>query len=134
MLNITDHSQNVLTDANPLLGKCRAAVARRLARKEVMPPLNIDPLSPLPLADAAPGGAAVKMVYFILASRKYAHDTINRNVHALQKPGALNAIGSNDSNLFLIHADAKLGQEKIRALRAAVLSQPDDYRESTPFG
>ena len=85
-----------------------AGVASRLERKSTLPELWIDPLSPLPLADAARGGPAVRFVYFIMASRSYAHETINRNVMALQRPGALSDAGTNESNLFVLHADAKL--------------------------
>ena len=126
-INISDWLGKPLPETDPLLQKCRRAISKRLLRTAELPPLIIDPLSPLPLADAAPGGSAVKMVYFIMASRKYAHDTINRNVHALQKPGALNAIGSNDSNLFLLHVDAKMSAEDDQHLRERVKSRPDLY-------
>ena len=124
---VHDYDGNILTDSSPFLKQCRVAMAKRLTRPETMPPLNIDPLRPLPLADAAPGGPAVKMVYFILASRKYAHETINRNVNALQRPGALMAAGSNDSNLFLLHVDAKMSAEDNEHLRSRVTRRPDVY-------
>ena len=88
-LSVFDHSVVPLPASDPLLGKCRAAVGRRLQRVNRLPPNNIDPLRPLPLADSAEGGPAVHFVYFIMASRHYAHETINRNVRALQRPGAL---------------------------------------------
>jgi hypothetical protein len=126
-LNITDHSSNRLTDADPLLQKCRTAVARRLSRTEEKVPLFIDPLTPLPLADAAVGGPAVRFVYFIMASRSYAHETINRNVRVLQRPGALEAYGSNESNLFLLHVDAKMSPSDQLLLRSRVIARPDVY-------
>ena len=56
----------------------------------------------------------------IMASRVYAHATINRNVQALQRPGALEDVGGNESNLFLIHVDAKMKPEAAAQLRSAV--------------
>ena len=128
-MNITifDHSQQPLLPTDPLLTSCRTAVARRLERVATLPPNYIDPLSPLPLADAAKGGPAVRFVCFILASRSYAHETINRNVRVLQRPGALDAVGSNESNLFLIHMDAKMTAEDRGELRTRVTPRPDVY-------
>lgn len=131
-ISILDYDRAALPASSPLLENCRVAMSRRLTRAETFPPLNIDPLSPLPLADAAPGGPAVKMVYFILASRKYAHETINRNVNALQRPGALAAVGSNESNLFLLHIDAKMSAEDTEHLRARVEQRPDVYHIRKP--
>ena len=116
--------------AEPVLAaKCQAALSGRLYREGGMaapPKLFIDPLTPLPLADAADG--VVKIVYFILASRPYGEETINRNVVALQKPGALEAVGANDSNLFLVHVDAKLGDDRKHELRDLKLTKrPDVY-------
>ena len=116
--------------AEPLLAaKCQAAISGRLYRTGGMaapPKLYIDPLTPLPLVDAADG--VVKIIYFILASRPFGEETINRNVVALQKPGALEAVGANDSNLFLVHVDAKLGDERKHELRDVKLTKrPDVY-------
>lgn len=116
--------------AEPVLAaKCQAALSGRLFREGGMaapPKLFIDPLSPLPLADAADG--VVQIIYFILASRPYGEETINRNVIALQKPGAIEAVGANDSNLFLVHVDAKLGDERKHELRDVKLTKrPDVY-------
>ena len=61
----------------------------------------------------------MRFVYFIMASRSYAHETINRNVMALQRPGALSDAGTNESNLFVLHADAKLSGDGLATLRAA---------------
>ena len=128
MINVSDYSRVALNESDPLLGSCRAAVARRLQRVPSLPPYAIDPLTPLPLADAAEGGPAVRFVYFMLASRPYAHETINRNVRALQRPGALErSIGSNESNLFLLHIDAKMSAADEKALRSRLVSRPDLY-------
>jgi hypothetical protein len=124
---INDHHNEPLPANSTLLPGCRAAVNRRLRRKQTLPEWEIDPLTPLPLADAVRPVPTVRLVYFIMASRSYAHETINRNVRVLQRPGVLQERGANDSNLFLVHADAKLGEEKLRVLRAAVLQQPDVY-------
>uniref|UniRef100_A0A7S0JBD9 protein xylosyltransferase n=1 Tax=Calcidiscus leptoporus TaxID=127549 RepID=A0A7S0JBD9_9EUKA len=60
-----------------------------------------------------------------MASRVYAHETINRNMHALQHPGA--SRGSNETNLFLIHVDAKMPADALNALKSAVGARPDVY-------
>ena len=117
-------------DPNASLSRlCNSAAQRRLRRQSQLPEFFIDPLSPLPLADAVRSGPAVRYVYLLLASRPYAHETINRNVHALQVPGALEAAsrGSRESNLFLVHIDAKMEAGAAEALRAAVSSRPDVY-------
>ena len=62
----------------------------------------------------------MRFVYFIMASRSYAHETINRNVMALQRPGALSDAGTNESHLFVLHADAKLSGDGLATLRAGV--------------
>ena len=127
-INITDHSGVLLQpELSPLVGKCRSAIARRAARSSKMPPLRVDPLSPLPLADAAKPSPAVRFVYFIMASRSYAHETINRNVRALQRPGALSDAGTNESNLFLLHVDAKMTAADRATLHANVRQGPDVY-------
>ena len=94
--------------AEDIAGSCASALTQRVQRTTVLPELRVDPLSPLPLADAA--GGVVRFVYFILASRPFGYETINRNVMVLQRPGALEDKGSNDTNLFLVHVDAKLGE------------------------
>ena len=127
MINISDHSAVPLPPSDPILGNCRASVSRRLSRTSALPPLNIDPLSPLPLADAAKPTPAVRFVYFILASRPYAHETINRNIRTLQRPGALEAVGSNESNLFLLHSDAKMSDANTELLKSRVTKRPDMY-------
>jgi len=128
-LALHDFTGQVLA-ANSSLGRlCSSAVQRRMLRQEQLPEMFIDPLSPLPLADAAAPSPSVRYVYLILASRPYAHETINRNVHALQRPGVLEpgARGTNESNLFLLHLDAKMKNESAAALRSAVSSRPDVY-------
>ena len=62
-----------------------------------------------------------------LASRSYAHETINRNVRALQRPGAWDDIGTNESNLFLLHVDAKMSKSDDALLRSRVTAGPDLY-------
>jgi hypothetical protein len=128
-LTLHDFNGDVLPANSSLARLCSSAVQRRMLRQEELPELFIDPLSPLPLADAALPSPSVRYVYLILASRPYAHETINRNVHALQRPGALDpaARGTNESNLFLLHLDAKMGSESAAALRSAVSSRPDVY-------
>ena len=126
-LGLVDHNNAALDANSSLTQACAAGVASRLERKSTLPELWIDPLSPLPLADAARGGPAVRFVYFIMASRSYAHETINRNVMALQRPGALSDAGTNESNLFVLHADAKLSGDGLATLRAGVRPRPDVY-------
>ena len=126
-LGLVDHNNTALDANSSLTQACAAGVASRLERKSTLPELWIDPLSPLPLADAARGGPAVRFVYFIMASRSYAHETINRNVMALQRPGALSDAGTNESNLFVLHADAKLSGDGLATLRAGVRPRPDVY-------
>ena len=126
--NLTDWAGKPLNPLDPLLTRCRAALDRKEQRAEgSLPPLYIDPLSPLPLADAAEPAPAVHFVFFLMASRSYAHETINRNVHALQHPGALTTPGTNESNLFLIHVDAKMSSADRANLRANVRTGPDVY-------
>ena len=113
---------------NSTLGRlCGAAVERRLTRTSILPELYLDPLSPLPLADKALPRPAVSFIYFTLASRPYAHQTIRRNVRALQRPGALDERGSNQTNLFLVHLDAKMKEGAAEAVRSAVRDRPDVY-------
>ena len=126
-LGLVDHNNAALDANSSITQACAAGVASRLERKSTLPELWIDPLSPLPLADAARGGPAVRFVYFIMASRSYAHETINRNVMALQRPGALSDAGTNESNLFVLHADAKLSGDGLATLRAGVRPRPDVY-------
>ena len=116
-----------------LAGQCRSALARRLERQpyNALPELIIDPLQPLPLADAA--GGVVHFVYFIMASRPYGWETINRNVIALQRPGALEDAGANDTNVFLVHVDAKLGEARKHELRDVLIRpRPDVYMIRQP--
>ena len=116
-----------------LAGKCRSALAQRLERQpyKALPALYIDPLQPLPLADAA--GGVVHFVYFIMASRPYGWETINRNVIALQRPGALEDTGANDTNVFLVHVDAKLGEARKHELRDVLITpRPDVYMLRRP--
>ena len=116
-----------------LAGKCRSALAQRLERQpyKALPELYIDPLQPLPLADAA--GGVVHFVYFIMASRPYGWETINRNVIALQRPGALEDTGANDTNVFLVHVDAKLGEARKHELRDVLITpRPDVYMLRRP--
>ena len=116
-----------------LASKCRSALAERLERRpyEALPELIIDPLQPLPLADAA--GGIVHFVYFIMASRPYGWETINRNVIALQRPGALADAGANDTNVFLVHVDAKLGEARKHELRDVLIRpRPDVYMLRRP--
>ena len=126
-LGLVDHNNAALDANSSITQACAAGVASRLERKSTLPELWIDPLSPLPLADAARGGPSVRFVYFIMASRSYAHETINRNVMALQRPGALSDAGTNESNLFVLHADAKLSGDGLATLRAGVRPRPDVY-------
>ena len=98
---------------------------------QALPALYIDPLQPLPLADAA--GGVVHFVYFIMASRPYGWETINRNVIALQRPGALEDTGANDTNVFLVHVDAKLGEARKHELRDVLITpRPDVYMLRRP--
>jgi hypothetical protein len=114
-----------------LAGKCRTALEERVQRQSALPELYIDPLRPLPLADAA--GGVVRFVYFIMASRPYGWETINRNVMALQRPGALEDVGSNDTNVFLVHVDAKLGESRKHELRDVLIKpRPDVYMLRRP--
>ena len=116
-----------------LAGQCRSALAQRLERQpyNALPELIIDPLQPLPLADAA--GGVVHFVYFIMASRPYGWETINRNVIALQRPGALDDAGANDTNVFLVHVDAKLGEARKHELRDVLIRpRPDVYMIRQP--
>lgn len=131
--SLSDHGGGPLSADSPLLGACRAALSRHVGQpatrtwwsdKDGGP--RVDPLAPLPLADAARPAAAVRFVFFVMASRPFAHETINRNVRALQRPGAL-AAGGNDSNLFLLHADAKMAVADLALLRARVFARPDVY-------
>ena len=132
-LNITDFDGRLLLpESDPLVEKCRSALRAREERSSLLPPLRIDPLLPLPLADAALPTPAVRFVFFIMASRSYAHETINRNVHALQRKGALNEPGTNESNLFLIHVDAKMKPEDRATLLANVRERPDIYYMRNP--
>lgn len=132
-LNITDFDGRLmLPETDPLVEKCRSALRAREERSSLLPPLRIDPLLPLPLADAALPTPAVRFVFFIMASRSYAHETINRNVHALQRKGALNEPGTNESNLFLIHVDAKMKPEDRATLLANVRERPDIYYMRNP--
>ena len=127
-VNITDYRGQPLPPNDALLQNCASGLIRRLRREAKLPPLIIDPLAPLPLADAVAGGPAVHIIYFIMASRHYAHETINRNVRALQRPGAISvAPGSNQSNLFLVHMDAKMSGSDAQQLRTQVASRPDVY-------
>lgn len=126
-LEIRDHHDAPLPENSTLLHNCRAGAARRLRRESVLPELIIDPLTPLPLADAVLPVPTVRLVYLLMASRTYAHETINRNVRALQRPGALSDLGSNESNLFIVHADDKLGVEGTRTLHAGMEPRPDVY-------
>ena len=132
--NITIHDWNGvdLPAGSELLAKCRSALEKRLGRRSQMPVLNMDPLSPLPIADAAPGGPSVGIIYFILASRSYAAETINRNVRALQRPGELGMAGSNSSNLFLLHVDDKMSDQEKARLRSSVKMRPDLYYMRRP--
>ena len=128
--NITDFKGDPLPTWSPLLKKCRVALARHQDRSLAKDPrvtLRIDPLAPLPIADAAQPFPAVRFVYFIMASRSYAHETINRNIHALQKPGALSDHGTNESNLFILHVDAKMSPSDHKTLHANVHKTPDVY-------
>ena len=132
-LNITDFDGRLmLPETDPLVEKCRSALRAREERSSLLPPLRIDPLLPLPLADAALPTPAVRFVFFIMASRSYAHETINRNVHALQRKGALNEPGTNESNLFLIHVDAKMKSADRATLLANVRERPDIYHMRNP--
>ena len=127
-LSVFDYERTPLRAGSEQLRLCQNALARRQRRGFISdPPLHIDPLSPLPLADAAPGGPAVRLVYFIMASRSYAHETINRNMKALQRPGVLSGPPSNESNLFLLHIDAKMSSAADTLLRSRLLKQPDVY-------
>ena len=112
----------------PQARQCNAAATRRFERGAgSRPELFVDPLSPLPLADAALPRPAVRLVYYIMASRSYAYETINRNVRALQRPGALEDTGTNESNLFLLHIDAKMSRTAAARLRSGLHSRPDVY-------
>eukprot|EP00965_Chrysotila_dentata_P193847 6176002-Pleurochrysis_carterae.AAC.1 len=126
-IKIYDHDSLPVPDNSSLQPACMNAVRRRLQRKSLLPELFMDPLKPLPLADAAVPKPAVHIVYLIMASRPYAHETISRNVRALQRPGAANDLGCNDSNLFLIHVDAKMAADKARSVLDAVGARPDVY-------
>jgi len=124
-----DFTGEVVAANSSLAQQCSSVVERRVGRQAALPELFLDPLTPLPLADAAQPSPAVRYVYLILASRPYAHETINRNVRALQRPGVLEpaALGTNESNLFLLHLDAKMSDDSAEALRSAVSSRPDVY-------
>lgn len=129
---ITDYDGAVLTSDSPLLARCQAALRRRRERTATLPPLRIDPLAPLPLADAALPSPAVRFVYFIMASRPYAHETINRNVRALQNPRAFTDKGTNESNVFVLHVDAKMTAEGVSTLRNGVRAGADVYYVRRP--
>jgi len=122
-----DWSQDGGRPAEPELAvKCQLALMERMQRQNVLPELYIDPLTPLPLADAA--GGVVHFVYFIMASRPFGWETINRNVIVLQRPGALQDVGTNDSNVFLVHVDAKLGEARKHELSDVLIKpRPDVY-------
>ncbi|KAL1510836.1 hypothetical protein AB1Y20_007119 [Prymnesium parvum] len=126
-LNLTDFRGLPLPLASDQARQCAAAVERRVSRRAADVPLLLDPLSPLPIADAAAPRPAVRLVYFILASRAYAYETINRNVRALQHPDALAGGRTNQSNLFLLHLDAKMPPAAAARLRAGLHSRPDVY-------
>ena len=131
-VSFLDHTKQPAADLE-LAGKCRSALAQRLERQpyKALPELIIDPLQPLPLADAA--GGFVHFVYFIMASRPYGWETINRNVIALQRPGALDDTGANDTNVFLVHVDAKLGESRKHELRDVLITpRPDVYMLRRP--
>ena len=126
--NLTDYNGELLPPDSAQVQLCRSAAARKLTRRDTKyPDLYIDPLSPLPLADAARPRPTVRLVYYIMASRGYAYETINRNVRALQHPGALEDVGTNESNLFLLHLDAKMAPEAAARLRAGLHARPDVY-------
>ena len=126
-LNITDFNGSLLPTDSFQARQCHAAAARRSQRAAAFPELYVDPLSPLPLAEAALPTPAVRFVYYIMASRDYAYETINRNVRALQHPGALENPGTNESNLFLLHIDAKMDSAAAARLRSGLHSRPDVY-------
>eukprot|EP00964_Phaeocystis_antarctica_P104985 scaffold70079_cov62-Phaeocystis_antarctica.AAC.3 len=68
-----------------------------------------------------------------MASRPYGWETINRNVIALQRPGALEDTGANDTNVFLVHVDAKLGEARKHELRDVLITpRPDVYMLRRP--
>ena len=123
--SIYNHDNQMLTPSSPLLQSCLASLEREQRRsRPTMPALRIDPLSPLPLADAA---RQVGIVYFIMASRSYSHETINRNVVALQRPQRRSTL-PNETNLFLLHIDAKMSAENAAALRSRLdHRRPDVY-------
>ena len=133
--SLLDHTAQPAAD--DLQRSCASALTQRVQRSSVLPELRVDPLTPLPLADAA--GGVVRFVYFILASRPFGHETINRNVQVLQRPGALEDKGSNDTNLFLVHVDAKLGEVRPAPARATAASAlhavgARDRHGSTSYG
>ena len=106
-VSFLDHTKQ---PADPeLASKCRSVLAQRLERRpyKALPELIIDPLQPLPLADAA--GGIVHFVYFIMASRPYGWETINRNVIALQRPGALEDTGASPGCTQRLHYRASTG-------------------------
>ncbi|KAL3892568.1 MAG: hypothetical protein SGPRY_015006 [Prymnesium sp.] len=125
-LNVSDYSGASLPADSEQSLRCVAAHERLRTRTSSSPPLLIDPLSPLPLVH---GGSppAVHFVFYILASRSYAYETINRNVRALQNPHALTGPPSNQSNLFLLHLDAKMNSQAVDRLRAGLHTRADVY-------
>ena len=86
----------------PLGTRCRQAVRRAVAESgKERPPLS---LFPDPLHQVSVGARAhpddVRIVFFVLASRPGATQTVPRLVHALYDP----------SHLFIVHVDLKANQ------------------------
>lgn len=130
--SLRDWNEQAISPNTGLGLVCNRALSAQIKRVKShggMPEFYIDPLRPLPLADAVVGGPAVSIVYFFLVSRAFAHQTVPRNVRALQAPRATKSRGENGtlSNLFLIHVDTKTRSTTREALRKAVRAHQDVY-------